>query len=270
MQRGKLLDIPTQWLLSAGLLLAVFLAPSEARQTNSNSAITVPPGTILPVQLNSSLSSAKSRAGDTVRAHLMQDVPLADGRKIPRGSKLFGKVTAVAAGANGGSEISFRFDELRIRQQTFPLTTNLRAIAGFVEVEDAHLPIMSSGEGEVYRWLPTVQIGGDAVYGVGGPVTRRNNPDEVVGKETVDGLLGQVIPREKIGCRGPLYGNNVPQALWVFSSDACGVYGLSGMVIAHAGRTAPLGLIILRSTNRQLKLASGTGMLLRVERQAQD
>jgi hypothetical protein len=255
--------------LGAGLALAVFPAFSPARQTNSSSVVSVPLGTILPVQLSTPLSSAKNHDGNTIRGRLMQDVPVANGRMIPRGSKLLGKVVAVSRGAKGG-EISFRFDALRIGPQTMPLITNLRAIAGFVEVNDAHLPTMSSGEGEVYHWLPTVQIGGDAVYGIGGPVTRGNNPDEVVGTETANGLLGQISRRDGTSCRGPLYGNTAPQALWVFSSDACGVYGLPGIAIAHAGRTDPLGLIVLLSANSKLELAGGTGMLLRVEKNAQD
>ena len=255
-------------LLSAVLSIAMFLAPCEARQIPaSNSAL--PPGTILPVRLDTSLSSGKSRAGDIVRGHLMQAVPLPGGRKISRGTEVLGKVIAVSIWA-GGSELSLQFDALKIHQVRLPTVSDLRAIAGFAEVQAAHLPTMSSGEGEVYDWLPTIQIGGEAVYGIGGTVTRWNNPSEVVGRETPDGLLGQVNTREGTECRGSLYGNTAPQAFWVFSSDACGVYGLANVRIAHSGRSDPLGLIVLRSSHGKLKLPSGTGLLLRVEKGSQD
>jgi len=250
----------------------MLLAPCEARQTNPTSAgpnSPVPPGTILPIRLDTSLSSTKSKAGDTVKAHLMQDIPLPGGRKIPRGTQILGKVTADSTAAKG-SELSLRFDTLKIHRQPFPAVTALRAIAGFVAIQDAHLPTMSSGEGEVYDWLPTIQIGGEDVYGIGGKVTRWNNPSEVVGQETPDGLLAQANSREGTDCRASLYGNNAPQAFWVFSSDACGVYGLADISIAHAGRYDPLGVIVLRSSTDQLKLPAGTGMLLRLEKNISD
>jgi len=199
----------------------------------------------------------------------MQSVPLQDGRKIPRGSLVLGKVQAVSTAAHG-SELSLRFDTLRIHRLVVPAIVDLRALAGFVEIQDAHLPTMSSGEGEVYDWLPTVQIGGEDVYGVGGKVTRWNNPTDIAGRETADGLLGPANSREGTDCRGSLYGNAAPQAFWVFSSDACGVYGLANISIAHAGRSDPLGEIVLRSSHDQLKMPSGTGMLLRVEKGSQN
>jgi hypothetical protein len=244
--------------------LMLFLIPSEAKQSNTIRTVTVPPGTILSVRLNTSLSSEKSKPGEVITGRIMQQVPLPGAAKISPGSKVFGRVLAVTPGNHGGSEISIRFDSVAFRHQRAALLTTLRAIAGFVAVEQARVPIMSSGEGEVYDWLLTVQIGGEDVYGVGGPVTRWNDPSEVVGKETPDGLLGQVHARGGTSCSGPLHGNDSPQAFWVFSSDACGAYGLANLIIAHAGRTNPAGAIVLRSSNGKLSLPSGTGMLLRV------
>jgi hypothetical protein len=52
--------------------------------------------------------------------------------------------------------------------------------------------------------------------------------------------------------------------LWVFSSDACGVYGFDHLHIAHAGRTAPAGVVSLVSDQGELKIPAGTGLLLRI------
>jgi hypothetical protein len=90
------------------------------------------------------------------------------------------------------------------------------------------------------------------------------NPNDVVGKELKDGVLGQVRAKEGTKCRGALDGNNNPQALWVFSSDTCGTYRLDHISIAHAGRTAPVGVIVLSSEKKVLKISEGAGMLLRV------
>jgi hypothetical protein len=58
------------------------------------------------------------------------------------------------------------------------------------------------------------------------------------------------------------------QSLWLFSTDACGVYGYNDVTIEHAGRTSPEGEITLRSTNPSLKIRAGSGILLRVDQSA--
>ena len=237
--------------------------PGE-KETAKNE-IKVPPGTILPVRLNSSLSSSKSKANQVISARIMQDVPLPGGVKIPEGSQVLGTIVQVAAARSGSpAEISLRFDKLRTAHQSFPITTNLRAVAGFMEILNAQTPTMGPGESDVYRWLTTVQVGGDVVYGDGGIVTKGDDSSHVVGKSVGGGVLGQISAKEGTKCRGPLFGNNSPQALWVFSSDACGTYGLSHLEISLAGSSDPVGLIDFRSDAKDLRLPSGTGMLLRV------
>jgi len=78
------------------------------------------------------------------------------------------------------------------------------------------------------------------------------------------GVLVELRPNASANCRGPLAGNSNPQALWVFSSDACGTYGLSKVNILHAGRTAPVGTVILDLRGPNTKIQSGAGLLLRV------
>jgi len=217
--------------------------------------------------LNSSLSSKKSKPNDVISARIMQDVPLAGGGKIREGSQVLGYIVEVD-GAKSGSKarISLRFDKLRTAHQTSPIITNLRAIAGFMEVLAAQTPPIGAGESDVYGWLDTVQVGGDVVYGEGGIVTKGDDGSQVVGKSVGrGGVLAQISAKEGTKCRGPLYGNNSPQALWVFSSDACGTYGFEHLEISHAGRSDPVGLIEFRSDEKELTIHSGAGMLLRVD-----
>jgi hypothetical protein len=133
-----------------------------------------------------------------------------------------------------------------------------------MEIAEAQIPQSGPGEGDVLNWLTTIQIGGDVKYGVGGPVTTAEDASKVVGSGVDGGVLTRVSAKEAAKCRGAVDGNNNPQALWVFSSDACGTYGLEHIHIAHAGRTDPAGVIILASANDNLKVPAGTGMLLRV------
>lgn len=78
------------------------------------------------------------------------------------------------------------------------------------------------------------------------------------------GVLVTVSAKPGTPCRGEFGENRGPQALWVFSSDACGAYQLDDVKIEHAGRSEPIGVIELSSPHGNAKIPSGTGMLLRV------
>jgi hypothetical protein len=206
------------------------------------------------------------KQGQIIHGVIAQDVPLPDGSRIRKGSKVEGHMVEVVFTGNGtGARISFRFDKLQFQGQTLSITTDLRAIAGFMEVLDAGTPNQAIGEGDVSNWMTTRQVGGDSVFGAGGPVTSAHNATEVVGRSLISGgVLVQVQPNERANCRGALNGNNSPQALWVFSADACGTYGLSNVSIAHAGRTDQVGTIILEVRARKARIQNGAGLLLRV------
>ena len=160
----------------------------------------IPTGTILPVRLNSTLSSAKCRKGQVITGRIMQDVPLSPGVRIKAGSKVLGHVVEVNTGAP--ARISLRFDKLVSSHQTISITTNLRAIAGFMEILEAQIPPIGPGESDVFRWLTTVQVGGDVVYGEGGPVSTGEDANQIVGKAVNGGVLGKVRAKEGTECRG--------------------------------------------------------------------
>jgi len=223
----------------------------------------IPAGTVLPVQLKSSLDSLKSKAGQTITARIMQDVPLYAKGKIPAGAKVIGHITEVARPRAGmGASISLRFDAVNFRGHTVPITTNLRALASMMDVEDAQVPPVGTDRGTTWAWMNTNQIGGEAVYGQGGVVTRG---EQVVGQQVPGGVLVHLSAQPGTSCRGAVAGNDRLQALWLFSSDACGLYGFHDLQIKHAGRTPPLGEIVLVSTSRRLHVSAGSGLLLRVQ-----
>jgi hypothetical protein len=226
-------------------------------------ASTPPPGTVLPARLNSTLSSKKMRPGQVVTARIMQDVPLPDRSRIPQGSTLIGHVVSVTPAANGiGGLISLRFDALKVRRHTIPITAHLRAIASPIEVEQAQIPVSGPDRGTPDSAWTTVQIGGDTVYRGGGPVEGKTGE---VGQPVHDGVLSLLSANPEAGCLGTSGAEGNLQALWVFSSDACGAYGLPGLAIAHAGRTNPVGEISFRSLKDDAKIPSGSGLLLRVD-----
>jgi hypothetical protein len=84
---------------------------------------TIPAGTILPVALGSSLNSRKVKAGQIIKARVMQDVPLATQSKIHAGAKVVGHVISVKpANAAAPAQVSIRFDTLIVFRQHLPIT----------------------------------------------------------------------------------------------------------------------------------------------------
>jgi hypothetical protein len=245
------------------VLSTLLCATFGVRSVNAaDGAFTVPRGTILPVRLDSTISSDKSKSGQVITGRIMQDVPLASGILLHAGSKVIGHIMDVSSATNGGqARISFRFDKLISSGRTIPVRTNLRAVASVMTVTQAE----ASNDNPHDYFLPSL-IGGDIAYqSGGGSVTA---PDgAVVGKSVKDGVLDQVRASNRQGrdCRGPVDGKGRPAAMWVFSSDACGTYDLPQISVTHSGRTQPVGVIILISEKGQFNLPRGTGMLLRVD-----
>jgi hypothetical protein len=245
------------------LLLAVFLAAVSvlhAQNQEKSYATNMLDGTILPVQLSSTISLDRAVPGQPISARIAQDVPLANGVVLRRGTKVLGHIVSVTPGSP--SQIAFSFDRIEYsKSNTVSVATNLRALASTLEINSASLPDAGPDRGTPSVWWNTAQVGGEALYG-SGPLTRG---DHVVGHWVWGGgAAGQVESNGK--CRGEVAGNAREQSLWLFSTDACGVYGYSGVEIEHAGRTSPAGEITLTSTNPNLKIRAGSGILLRVDK----
>lgn len=242
-----------------GVSVSAFAMNSRAAESKA-----IPSGTILPVSLDSTLSSAKAHPGQIVTAQVAQDVPLADGRTIRAGATVVGHITSVTPASNGNpASLSLRFETLRAWHEQIPITTDLRAVAGFMAVEEAQVPNSGPDRGTPQTAWTTTQIGGDAVYRGGGPVM--DGALGQVGEPVNGGVLGRLNANPEGGCRGAEDANGSPQALWVFSSDACGAYGLPYLEVVHSGRASPMGEITLESSQGQVKIRAGAGMLLRVK-----
>ncbi len=241
------------------LLLCGVFALSAVLAAQTNIAV----GTIIPVKLSSTIEAKNCKPGDKVTAKVVQEVPLYNGAKIKAGRRVIGEVLAVTPPQNSRpASIELRFDQIEIAGRMMPILTNLRAIASPDEVRSAQEPTAGTDRGSIAQWdWTTSQIGGDVVYRGGGPVA---SGVEIVGTPVYEepwGVLVRVSSSPGSPCRGPIAGNDNPQALWVFSHDACGVYGYD-FTVADAGRKT--GKIVLESQNGGLRIQRGTAMLLRV------
>jgi hypothetical protein len=214
----------------------------------------IPPGTALPVALDSSLDARKMERGQRIVAHIAQNVPLPSHAVLRAGSRVEGRVVKAEMHGDGGSQLVFEFDALRANGRTLPVSTKLRAIASLAEVETAQLPStrLSSGSESDATWT-TTQIGGDDVYRGGGHVM---HDERVVGDPVEDGVLAELIAVPNTGCDYGSDGHRL--ALWVFSSDACGPYGLRNTA---AENSDPEGQIILNGT-KNVHIPKGSAMLL--------
>ena len=220
----------------------------------------IPAGTILPVRLDTKLDARKNKRHQAVRGRIMQDVILNQRSRIRTGARVVGHIIEVKS-TPSGSRLVLTFDRVVTHGRTVPMTTNLRAIASFQEVYEAQMPTNAWDDyGTSTSDWNTVQVGGEVVYRGAGQVM---SGSEVVGTSSDSGEVRAQVRPSAGGCRGAVSGNDNVQALWIFSSAACGVYGFSALSIAHAGRTKPVGQTVLASTGN-IHVSSGSGLLLRV------
>lgn len=212
----------------------------------------LPAGTILPVRLDSTLNARHLRAGQPIRARVMQTVP---GTPVHRGAQVVGSVLSATP-----QSVALRFTAVVDHGRRIPISADLRAVASMLEVEQAYIPIIAPARGDFPDEETTRQIGGDMVYRGGGPVLAQGVR---VGEPVPYGVRVRLTRNGP--CRGEVEGGSRLQSLWLFSSAACGGYGIPGLVVQHAGRTQPAGEIELRSTSAPLLIRSGSGWLLRVQ-----
>jgi hypothetical protein len=227
-------------------------------------ATLVPDSSILPARLEMTLSSKDSKPGEVISTRIMQTVPLPGTFKIAADSKLTGQVMSIQpATADTGGSITFRLDTLHVEHEAARLTLRLRAAASYLEVRQAELPRNGDQSGPSTAWT-TVQIGGDIVYRGGGPVRNRSG---VTGKPVDRGVLVRMDANPGRGCRNDGTGERA-QAMWLFSSDACGTYGLPGVTIVQPVKNSTAsanGDITLKAAKGDVTLHEGSGLLLRVD-----
>ena len=157
--------------------------------------------------------------------------------------------------------MSFTFTNYMSTRGVLPVSTSVRAIASFVEVESARIPTTGIDD---WGGRTTVQVGGtDVVYWGGGPVQNVTGPvgEPVIG--SADGVLVKLLAKPRTPCSNEYGSKQGRQALWVFSSDACGVYGMNGVAITKDGRSDQTGIAEL-ALGGDTKIPRGTGMLLSV------
>ena len=219
----------------------------------------VPPGTVLPVTLNSTLDARRSKPGQPISSKVMQDVPLPDGSKIQKGSKILGHVvSASSASAASPAHIAVSFDQVKLDGRTIRVAIHLRALASPFQVFEAKLPTNSIDDyGTSTSDWNTIQIGGAGVFRGSGEVVQDG---DIIGRTTDYGAVtAKLAAAPKKGCKGD---GGPEQALWLFSPSACGIYGYPDLTIVRGDTGGSPGVIELESKGN-LRIEAGSGWLLR-------
>jgi len=232
-------------------LLLLFFSSIAAAQV-------LPLGTVVPVMLDSPLNASKSQSDKKIEGRVMQDVLVVGMDRIRERSRITGHIVSATKLGNSGSNLAVKFDVIQDRGRRISITAALLAFASDNAVSDAQSPInLTSDRDPMTQWT-TRQVGGDVVARSRGTVGS---------KEGISGTwLGgtsvsiKLTPNRKAGCPdGPGYEGE--QAVWVFSSSACGVYGVKDVKIESTGAAAPFGNIVL-SSPRNISVRGGSGWLL--------
>ena len=222
----------------------------------------VPPGTVLPVSLNTTLDARRDQPGKPISGRVMQQVSLPDGERIPEGPRILGHVVSTrAASPSSPSQVTLRFDSLEYRGRRLDITAHLRALASTEQVFQSKLPTNAWDD---YGTSPsdwnTLQIGGAEVYRGSGELI---SAGQVIGRAWDDGSVrAKLAPAPNLGCLG---GSDMQEALWKFSPWACGAYGFGDLQIVRSEASRDAGEIVLQS-KQNVRVDGGSGWLLRLDR----
>jgi hypothetical protein len=237
--------------------------------TDSSAAGSLASGTTIPATLTKPIDARKAKAGDEVAAKTTQDVRSDSGVVIPRGSRLVGHVTDAKAKANGDAEstLGIAFDHAVLRNgQHVPLNASIKALAAASNATSATMGddnFGTAGSSAVGTTAaPAVGGGGRGglLGGAGNAVGGATN--------TVGGVANGV--GNTAGSLGANAGGAVSGATngaaGQLSSQSQGVVGLNGLSLNSAASSATQGSVIT-SAGKDVKLDSGTQMLLQVNQQ---
>jgi len=220
------------------------------------SAQNLPPGTALPVMVGTSLNAKNAKPGQKIEGKLMQEVMLG-GDKLKSGSHVTGHVVSVSRPGASGARIVVQFDELENEHQKIPLHVGLRALANSQNVFNAGLPVDASSSTESSQEWVTKQIGGEYVFRGRGYVSSDKGK---VGTYSGSGVWGPLPATDDCPAGDTL---NPQQALWIFSTTACGAYGFEHTKLEQSGLTPPLGQVVL-SSPKDIEVRGGSGWMLMV------
>jgi hypothetical protein len=237
--------------------------------TKTNETSSLATGTTIPATLSKPVDARKAKPGDEVTAKTTQDVRSTSGVVIPRGSRLVGHVTDAKAKAKGDSEsaLGIAFDHAVLRNgRQIPLNASIRALAAAANNMSASAGDDNFGNatestvGGGMSAAPAPRGGGGILGGTANTLGGAANSAGAAvngaanGAANVSGSAAGALNTTGLGAAGQL------------TSESQGVVGLNGLQLNSAASNTTQGSVIT-STGKDVKLDSGTQMLLQVNQQ---
>jgi len=219
-------------------------AQGEAAETKLAS------GAALNATLSSSVDSKKAKVGDKVEARMTEDLKNGDRTVIPNGTKLLGHVTQATARVKGDdqSSLAIQFDNAVPKKGAeIPLHVMVMAVAA---------PDNDFDGGRPSPGLDPMADRGAAAAG-GSPMgASRPQPPPTPGLNGANLPPGDDAGSANGVPRGPL------------PAKSRGVYGLSGLQLMMEGSQVNPNQTMITSGGKDVRLDSGTRLLLVVEASA--
>ena len=216
--------------------------PSASAQTQPKIA----PGSVIPVELTKTIDAKKARTGDEVVAKVTQDMKTQTGEILfPKDTKVIGHVTEAQRREKDQkeSQLAIAFDQAVLKNQQVQLPMLIQAVIG---------PQNNSGTGAGQSGAP----GNSPVPSSTG--TTASSP--MAGRSPM-GNGGQPQPQISAPTGDS---NGAPQSNWPpINAQTQGVVGISNLNLSP-NSNAKQGTV-LTSEKNNVKLESGTMLLLRVE-----
>lgn len=231
---------------------------SAAGQTTS--------ATSLQAVLTKTIDAKKAKAGDEVVAKTTQEVQTVDGLKIPRNTKLIGRVTEAKAKAKGEAQSSLGvvFERAVLKGgQEVPLHAIVQAVAAAEQpAMNSSADITGSSAMGAEMQGGSAQSGGGLLGGVGRTVS--NTTSTVTNTvNNVGANAGSTLG----GATDATVGSGVA-ATGALNSSSTGVIGIRDLQLSSASSSAGQASgSLFTSTSDNVRLESGTRLVLSASKQ---
>jgi hypothetical protein len=246
-------------------------SPSSASASGNTSAEantstgTLSTGTLLQAELAKSIDAKKAKPGDEVTARLMQDVRTGGNATLHKGSRLVGHVTEAQAKSkeNAESRLGVVFDKAVLKGgQEVAFVGVIQALAPPVQ---GTLPVAGDDGGNLGSGMGSGNGGsmGGGRSGGGAPAPMGgagNNASPALG--SINNTAGSVTNSANGAVNG-IHQTAGAAANGTINSTTRGVVGMQGIALSTAANSGAQGSV-LSSASRNVKLDSGTQMILQV------
>lgn len=224
--------------------------PQPSAPAGQTGGLRIAPGSVIPVQLTKTVDAKKMKAGDQVVARVTMDMRTQTGKVlVPKDTEVFGHITEAQARSKQekGSQLGIAFDRAVLKDGgNVNLPMSIQAVIGPQNPENN---ASSEGSGQA----PSTPSGGSSPSGGGGGGRSMGTgntsaspapPNAPPGDNGSTGSSGASTPRQPI------------------TANTQGVVGLSNLKLESS--SDPKQGSVLSSEKNNVKLESGTMMLLRV------